>query len=194
MSPLYRWVIRWARNVHLYITLFGLALLLLFAVTGFMLNHEDWFATTDPTTREVTGQLPTDVLQEPDLFAVGELLRKNFGATGLADKPDVDPNLIRINYKQVGRSVEVEIRRETGAVTATYISRGLVGVLLDLHRGKSTGFLWSLIIDGVCVLMLLISATGLVMWWTLKGRGRYGLVTLLAGVGLIVGVYVWFMP
>lgn len=76
----------------------------------------------------------------------------------------------------------------------THTWRGSVGVLLDLHRGKATGFVWSLIIDGVCVLLLMIAATGLVLWWSLKGRGHYGFVTLALGVGLILAVCTWFMP
>jgi len=39
----YRLVVKWARTVHVYLTLFGFGLLLFFAVTGFMLNHEDMF-------------------------------------------------------------------------------------------------------------------------------------------------------
>ena len=52
MSPVYREVIRWARNVHLYLTLIALALVLFFSITGFMLNHEDWFVPATSFERQ----------------------------------------------------------------------------------------------------------------------------------------------
>jgi hypothetical protein len=194
MSPLYRWTVRWARTIHLNLTLFGLALLLLFAVTGFMLNHEDWFATTDPVLRTDEGRVPTELLAEPDRLGLVELLRREHGAAGAVDTFEADADTIRVVFKRVGRSTEAEVQREDGSLKVTHTWRGPVGVLLDLHRGKATGFVWSLIIDGVCVLLLVIAATGLVLWWSLKGRGHYGFVTLALGVGLILAVYTWFMP
>ena len=85
MSPLHRRVLKWARRIHLYLTLFTLGLILLFAVTGFMLNHEDWFVSGEPHTRTVEGKLPADVLSGPDKLAVVEALRRDFGAVGPMD-------------------------------------------------------------------------------------------------------------
>jgi hypothetical protein len=44
------------------------------------------------------------------------------------------------------------------------------------------------------VALLLISATGLVLWFSLRSRGRLGLATLLLGAALGLGVYFWFIP
>ncbi len=76
-------------------------------------------------------------------------------------------------------------------------------VMTDLHRGnrgnmtnevKRTGRVWSFVIDGTCILLLVISLTGLVMWWSLKSRGKWGAVLFLFGTGLTAGVYYWFVP
>jgi hypothetical protein len=69
MSPFRRWLIKTARTVHLYATLFGLVLILFFAVTGFMLNHIEWFEVEQ--VRTVSRPLPTQkftngMLPEPD--------------------------------------------------------------------------------------------------------------------------------
>jgi hypothetical protein len=200
MSPLYRWVIKWSRTIHLYLTLFGLALLLLFAVTGFMLNHEDWFINRDkPYSREIEGvQLPLDILQKPDELKIVELLRKDHGATGALEVFEVPKNEeeheIRVTFKQPGRSFEATIDKETGELKAKYTSDGLVGILLDLHRVKSTGLVWKLIVDGLVVMLLVISVTGLVLWWSLKGRGHWPAITLVLGTVALIGAYLAFVP
>ena len=43
MSPAYRKLLKASRIAHVYLTLFGLVLILFFSITGFMLNYEGWF-------------------------------------------------------------------------------------------------------------------------------------------------------
>ena len=62
----------------------------------------------------------------------------------------------------------------------------------DLHRGKSTGTAWSFVIDATCVVLVILSATGLIMWSSLKSRGRYGLVVAAIGAALSVAVVLLF--
>src|SRR5262245_56610703 len=97
MAPLHRWLLKWARTTHLYVTLFGLALLAFFAVTGFMLNHEDGFSTPEPHTRLATGTVPPEMLQTPvDRLAVVEMLRKDFGASGLVQSFEEEGDEVRV--------------------------------------------------------------------------------------------------
>src|ERR1700676_703403 len=113
MSPFHRGLVKWARTVHLYTTLFALALVLFFSITGFMLNHEDWFGTSDPHTHTDTGSIPTALLQGPDKLAVVELLRKEFGATGAVDSFEEEEGgeSFRVVFKSPGRRVEAIIKR-----------------------------------------------------------------------------------
>lgn len=196
MSPTYRWVIRWARTVHLYATLFGLALLLLFSITGFMLNHRGWFVSSDIDPVESEATLPTEMLREPDRLAIVEYLRKHHGATGALDlfEPPGDAASIRVTFKQPGRYFEAEIDQETGATKMKSLSEGFNGVVMALHQGKDSGWIWALVIDFVAVLMLVISITGLILWWSLKGRGHWPGVTLVLGVVALVVVYVYCIP
>lgn len=203
MSPTYRRVIKWARTTHLYLTLSGLLLILFFAVTGFMLNHVEWFTPEQPHTREVKGTLPTDIIAPADKFTIVEALRKDYGILGAVTAFDPDDEFIRVTFKRPGEQVSVEIKREDGTTTVTHEYRGWAAATTDLHRGnrgnlkdevKVTGRAWSLLIDITCFLMLLISTTGLVMWWSLKGRGRWGLLVILFGGAAAFAVYYWWVP
>lgn len=234
MSRIHRWLLKTARTIHVYLTLFGLTLILFFAITGFMLNHTEWFlpddAKLEAQTRKETRQLPlekmpggklpvpsesSDEATGEEKLAVVEALRKEFDVRGemssftfvRVDKPDGDtgPNKyqIKVEFKRAGGETVATIDADTAntEVAATY--QGFAIVMTDLHRGnrgnltnevKRTGRVWSFVIDGTCILLLIISATGLVMWWSLKSRGKWGAVLFLLGTGLSVAVYYWFVP
>src|SRR5690349_16255027 len=115
MSPFRRGVVKWARTVHLYVTLFALALILFFSVTGFLLNHEDWVGTDNPHTRTETGTVPVALLAEPmDRLAVVELLRKDYGAVGEVDSFEQEEDRARVVFKRPGTRIDATIQRESG--------------------------------------------------------------------------------
>jgi hypothetical protein len=191
MSPFRRGLVKWARTVHLYVTLIALALVLFFAVTGFLLNHEDWVGTDNPRTITRAGTLPAGMLGEPpDRLGVVELLRKEYGAVGEVDSFEEEADRLRVVFKRPGTRIDATIQRDDGQAEVVCETRGVVGLMLDLHRGKSTGRAWSLVIDAVCVALLVVATTGLVLWWHLKGRGRYGLAVI--GLGLVLGIVIYF--
>ena len=159
-----------------------------------MLNHEDWFSPRDPSIHTWTGTVPTGLLQEPDKLGVVEVLRKDVGAFGVVDAFEVEDDRLRILFKRPGSTLEAFVERKSGDAAMSCESRGMVGLILDLHRGKVTGSGWSLVIDSTCLALALISATGLVLWWSLRGRGRYTFLVLLTGLLLALLVYFQFVP
>ncbi|MFO0935274.1 MAG: PepSY-associated TM helix domain-containing protein [Gemmataceae bacterium] len=194
MSPFRRWLVKWSRTVHLYATLLALVAILFFTATGFMLNHEDWFGTSDPRMVTVEGTVPTALLKEPDKLVIVELLRKDFRAVGAMSSFETEEDQLRVVFKRPGTEVSATIKRDTGETETTIMTRGLAGLMLDLHRGKSTGTPWSLLIDLTCVALAAIAATGIVLWWTLKGRGHYGILVILAGLALSAIAYWYGVP
>ncbi|VTR91296.1 PepSY-associated TM helix domain protein OS=Chthoniobacter flavus Ellin428 GN=CfE428DRAFT_6259 PE=4 SV=1: PepSY_TM_1: PepSY_TM_1 [Gemmata massiliana] len=227
MSPLHRWILKTSRTVHVYLTLFGLTLILFFAVTGFMLNHTEWFlpddAKLEAQTRRESRPLPLDKMPGGKLpvpsessgeatgeekLAVVEALRKEFDVRGELSsfvfvKDDNDRPQIKVEFKRAGGETvaTIDVESATTEVASTY--QGWAIVMTDLHRGnrgnmsnevKRTGRVWSFVIDGTCVLLLIISATGLVMWWSLKSRGKWGAILFVIGTAITGAVYYWFVP
>ncbi len=227
MSPLHRWILKTSRTVHVYLTLFGLTLILFFAVTGFMLNHTEWFLPDDakleaqtrwesrplPLDKMPGGKLPTPSESSGEAtgeekLAVVEALRKEFDVRGELSsfvfvKDDNDRPQIKVEFKRAGGETvaTIDVENATTEVASTY--QGWAIVMTDLHRGnrgnmsnevKRTGRVWSFVIDGTCVLLLIISATGLVMWWSLKSRGKWGAILFVIGTAITGAVYYWFVP
>lgn len=224
MSPLYRSVLKFARIAHLYSTLFGLALILFFALSGFMLNHIDWFVTDDPPARaDARRTLSSEKFpqqQFPKLesgseltgeqkLALVETVRKQCGVQGeltslqlTTSDDDESKPVAKLEFRRAGEIVLVSV---DGAGTAHVVRKfkGWLGVLTDLHRGnrgnsaedpKFTGMVWSVVIDGTAVLLVVISLTGLVLWSSLKTRGKAGAILMLLGGVLAFAVYYFFTP
>jgi hypothetical protein len=182
------------RTLHIYLTMFAFLMMLFFALTGFALNHEDWFATWGESHRDVRGTIAPAVLVGPDRLAVVEALRSSLGAVGAVSTFDVDANTVHVEMKGPGREVDAEINRQTGAATVSIELKGIAVRLDDLHRGKDTGRAWSAIIDASALLLLLGSLTGILMWFTLPRRRKLGILSLGAGIAICVAIYVVCVP
>jgi hypothetical protein len=194
MTRGYRLLIKTARTLHIYITLCGLLLILFFAATGFILNHDDWFQLGEPTKSSYQAQVPTRFLTGPDKLAVVEHLRNQCGVTGAVDAFEIEDEACKVIFKSPGRQIEAAVKRPSGETEILVESRGLLGRLTDLHRGKESGPAWSLVIDGTSVLLLIISCTGLVLWYSLRTRFHYGLAALTAGAVIFATFYFLGVP
>ncbi len=194
MTSAHRHLLKWCHTAHVYLTLFGLALILFFAITGFMLNHEDWFVPLEPRTSTAEGIVPTSLLHPVDRLGVVENLRNDFGATGSMNSFREDEESIQVEFVRPGSRVVADIRLADGQTSVQFECRGWAAVMTDLHKGKSAGLAWGLIIDAVCILLLAIGLTGLVLWWSLKSRGKGGLIVILLGLTAAVLVFLWLVP
>src|SRR5262245_43740986 len=113
MTRGYRLLLKSARTFHIYATLTGLLLILFFAVTGFILNHEDWFHLNEPTRHESKALTPTRLLADLDKLGVVEYLRSQCGVTGAVDAFDTDDDAIKVVFKSPGRQTDALIQRQS---------------------------------------------------------------------------------
>ena len=176
------------RTIHIYLTMFAFLLMMFFAVTGVVLNHEDWIAG-QTVRRDTTAVLPMALLKEPDKLMIVETLRSNFGAIGGVSTFDVDDATLHIELKGPGRHTEADVDRKTGKLTIGVERRGLLMRLDDLHRGKDSGLAWRWVLDVSAILLFLGSLTGILMWWALPRRRKWGVAALIGGAVLVGAVY-----
>jgi uncharacterized protein len=173
-----------SRTLHIYVTLAALLLLLFFSVSGFIVNHDDWFGVSARSEREAQGKIDPAVLAKADRLDIVERLRKDHGIRLNVNSYEPEDQSIRVVFKGPSRMVEADIDRSSGDVKLRFETRGLAGLVGDLHKGSNTGKIWSLIIDISAAVMTLGSITGLVLWMSLPGRRKVGLAALIAGVAL----------
>ena len=161
MAHLSRWL-------HTYLSMFSFAVLLFFAVTGFTLNHAEWF---DSQRHEDHYQGALDrawvapasdpkVVAQPEIVAY---LRRAHGVKGDLGDFNVDDTQCEVSFKGPGYEADAIIDRDTGKYQLTVIHFGLVAIINDLHKGRDAGKKWSTVIDLVAGLMTLVSLTGLTL-------------------------------
>ncbi len=183
------------RTVHIYLTVFAMLLMVFFAATGLLLNHEDWVTGGETPPVADTATLPPALLTPaPDRLMIVEHLRARHGAVGAVTTFDDDGEILRIEMRGPGRRVEAEITLATGAMTLTKELRPFLIRMDDLHRGKDSGVIWSWIIDISAVLLFLGALSGIVLWIALPKRRTLGLVALGLGSGVCVAVYLFVVP
>lgn len=198
-----------ARWLHIYVSMIGLLAILFFSATGVTLNHPDWFFADAQALSHEDGEMNPEWLtldadagadavasddQRVSRLEVVEFLRERHGVRGALSDFVIDEFECEVMFKGPGYSADAFIDRETGAYTLTESYAGFVAVMNDLHKGHETGPVWSLFIDAIAVLLIVVSLTGLILLLYLKKRRRAGLVTVLAGAVFLVAVYLAFVP
>lgn len=196
MTPQHRknFIRKWTRTLHIYISMLGLLMLVFFASTGLMLNHEEWFGYSEPHVTTHEGTIPPPMLTGPDKLAIVELLRKDFGATGAMDSFETDDDQLNVIFKSPGRRTQAAITRADGHAEVTLESHGFVGRLVELHRGVDAGNAWRRVLDVSAIIFLIIGATGLILWTFVPKWRPIGLAAAAASVVICTAVYFTLVP
>jgi uncharacterized protein len=200
------------RWLHIYLSMFGLAAVLFFSVTGITLNHPDWMFGQVERRRKAEGQVdlkwigrdvaatdlqPTtdsDATKQVAKLEVVEHLRKSHAIRGALADFRVDDNECMVSFKGPGYSADAFIDRDSGRYTLTELDHGLVAFINDLHKGRDTGAVWSWVIDLSAGLMTLIALTGLVLLFYLKLRRVLGVVVAIAGTAVLIVIFRFWVP
>jgi len=143
--------------------------MVLFAVTGFTLNHSGSLeGSAQRVTRTLTlppallGQLGTEPADEAPLPRevrrwIGDALGRHVPAAPAEWSGDE----IYLALPRPGGDAWLTIDRGSGELEYEQSDRGLVAWLNDLHKGRNTGAAWSLFIDVFAGACLVFSLTGL---------------------------------
>ena len=202
--------------LHIYVSMFGLAAVLFFSVTGITLNHPNWFFGGAERQAQAEGQVDLKWLHvgpaaasagdgsesggEPDRsrevakLEVVEYLRKMHAVGGALADFRVDENECTVSFKGPGYAADAFIDRESGNYNLTQTDYGFVAVINDLHKGRDTGPVWSAVIDISAVVLTIISLTGLVLIFFLKLRRGPGLIVSLVGAAVVVAICLIWVP
>ena len=188
------------RWLHIYISMFSLALILFFSLTGVTLNHPAWFGSGADRVVEAQGRLsvgwlhPVPPSAQIQKLEVVEHLRQAHGVRGALADFRVDDHECVVTFKGPGYAADAFIDRETGAYTLTETDHGWIARINDLHKGRDTGPGWSVVIDVSAVFMTLVSLTGLILLFYLKLRRYPGLVVTLIGAVVGLAAFLLFVP
>ena len=178
---------RWARKLHIWISMFSLTLMLFFGATGFVLNHTEWSWGQTPVTTKVTGTLAAAYLNPVDVNTIATYLRGQQDIFGEVVSNSTSGTSLTIATAGPGATSSVIVDTSTGAFTATKTMNGFVAFLTDLHRGNSVGKQWGWVVDATAIALIVISLTGLVIGILNRSR-HWSRDMLLAFGGLAAAI------
>ncbi|HVQ41010.1 MAG TPA: PepSY-associated TM helix domain-containing protein [Vicinamibacterales bacterium] len=183
----------WARTLHIYASMAGFVLVLLFAVTGITLNHQDagW---GEPVTTSFDVTISADAAKAGDAGHIEAALQSAINITTPASSFKAYDDEINVAFHSPGRRIQALIDRATGRTKVVWETRGGVGILNDLHKGTETGRTWRWIVDVTAVLIGFSALTGILTLVSLPKRRTLGLLTTLAGTVAVLLIYWLFVP
>src|SRR5262245_44241826 len=117
MRAAYKWLLKWTRTLHIYLSMFALLALFFFAATGLMLHRPDWCGIVRPRpggTR--TGELPAELISEPlEAFQqrTAERVRAAAGVEGDVESLEIGKEQLRVAFQSPDGRVTLRVERGT---------------------------------------------------------------------------------
>ena len=183
---------KWSRLIHVYSSMFLLLLVLFFGVTGITLNHPDWTFGFDPSSSTVTGTVPSSSVQggKIDLLSLSEYLRHEKGVQGDIDTFGLNATTGYITYRGPGYAADLTIDVTAGTYKLSVEKQGLIGVMNDLHKGRSTSALWGHVIYIAGAILVITAIAGLLLQLALRRRRTAAVV--VAAIGGAIAMWIAF--
>jgi hypothetical protein len=201
-------VTRW---LHIYVSMLAFTIVFFFSVTGFTLNHAEWFFGDDERLERAQGTIDPQWLDpvsaaatafggqsDPghpvDKLEIVEYLRRTHDIRGALADFTIEDEQCAVAFKGPGYASDALIDRRSGAYEITQTRHGLVAILNDLHKGRDTGATWAWVIDVSAILTAFISLTGLILLFYLKQRRTPGLVVAVIGTIIVIALFRLTVP
>ncbi len=188
----------WNKKLHIYLGLYFLLFLWLFAFTGLLLNHPLWrFAEFWPQRVETTYERSIDSVAGKDDQERAQSVMRQLGLTGEIDWPPRQPDAGRLEFSvnRPGDMNRVSVDLSENGASVQHIETNTWGVLYVLHtfsgtrannpearRDWSLTKLWVLAMDALAAGLILIVLSSYYMWWRLRAKRGVGSICLAAGV------------
>lgn len=186
----------WLRQtitIHWMSSAISLIGLLLFAATGFTLNHAADIEA-EAVVRDHSAQLPAPLLpliapdarpdsKKPLPPQLADWVGKTFEVEA-AGEAEWSADTVYLPLPRPGGDAWVSLDRVTGAATSEDSDRGWIAWLNDLHKGRNAGTAWSWFIDLFAAACLVFALTGLVLLWLHAAKRQ--VTWPLVGAGLAI--------
>ncbi len=186
------------RRLHYFLGLYFLFFIWLFALTGLLLNHGDWkFAEFYPNRkishyeRSIQSPTPGNAVER------AQDLMRQLAIAGEIDSVTTQPDDTRFEFRanRPGLQFEIKADLKAGRAQVQRTDLNAWGALRTLHtftgvrrgdpRSQRDWMLtqvWALSMDAVALGVIVMTLSGVVLWWGLPAKRRFGTLALAAGL------------
>ena len=174
------------RRIHLYLGMFLIPWMIAFGISSLPLNHTSWNRPVTWTLIE-DHEYHLDVPPEAGLRDVGRRMLADAGLSGGVYVSRPNPGRIAVNhptFREVERlTYDIERQRLTIERRSNLLPQflGTMHTRAGYDLDSPGNIFWAAMVDVLCAGLMLWIASGLVMWWQLRGSRRWGWLALLGG-------------
>lgn len=188
------------RKAHVYCGIALLLPLILFAVSGFILNHR-WALWETWENRQITEtQVTVDIAAEGASLGRAQAVLTQLGLKGEISTVvvDVAKNSMQIRAHRPGKQVELNLALDSGSGTLVLTELDFWFVIRNLHtmaglhsnltekKNWALTRVWSLFMDISAGVTVLLALSGIYMWYGREDTRKSGLAVLATGAGIFV--------
>ena len=194
--------IRWLREGHGWLGLWGAVLGLIFGVSGIWLNHRSVLPLSVAQQRS-TVQLALPDPAPDDAAALATwlqgALRLDAPATSVKVEPArpvpwstpsnrlQQPEQWTIRFGGPGATVQVEAWAGNRSVSVRRVDSGLLGTLMNMHKGVGMPLAWILLVDTLGGSLIVLCLSGLALWVLMHRRRLLLGVVIFGGACAVTG-------
>ena len=198
--------VRWVRRTHGWFGLWGALLGLIMGLSGIWLNHravlklpmgqQQLNAQLElPEARPATIEAMAQWLQEalrldrgPSNTRVERSRPVAWSEKGGEGRPLIQPERWMLSFGGPDRVIQAEYWVGNKSVTVRTTGNGFIATLTNLHKGVTMPVAWILLIDTLAGSLILLSVSGVILWWETNRRRLVGLVIFGVSVAAAVGI------
>ena len=192
-----------SRALHIYISTALFFLLILFCVSGIVLNHVDWLKN-DKSNGQVTATIPAELVTKanaqlntlPSLYPeIEAYLATQYSLTKVKSiEWEKEDALVMIDYPLPAGFDYDELDFINGELNLDYQTGGFLSLIGDLHKGRYTGEVWSWVIDISAVLMIIFAITGMIILFQNRKKRLAGIWITVLGIATPLVIYLCWVP
>jgi hypothetical protein len=184
-----------SRALHIYISTALFFLLILFCVSGIVLNHVDWLKN-DKSNGHVTATIPAELNTLPSLYPeIEAYLATQYSLTKVKSiEWEKEDALVMLDYPLPAGFAYAELDFTTGELNLDYQTGGFLSLIGDLHKGRYTGEVWSWVIDTSAVLMIIFAITGMIILFQNRKKRLAGIWITVLGIATPLVIYLCWVP
>ncbi len=205
VNKIWRKVASYSRVLHIYLSTCLFTLLILFCLTGIVLNHLDWLDGTsnDGSVEEILAEEFFSMVVSEDgqalsdipLTGIKKILKDRYQLSVVSSiEYDDEIGEIILDYKIPGGYASAVIDTTEKIMAIDYRQGSVWSIMGDLHKGRHSGVVWSWVIDISAALMMLFSITGLIILFQNKKHRIKAFVFAITGTITPIIIYVFFVP
>ena len=192
-----------SRALHIYISTALFFLLILFCVSGIVLNHVDWLKN-DKSNGHVTATIPAELVTKanaqlntlPSLYPeIEAYLATQYSLTKVKSiEWEKEDALVMLDYPLPAGFAYAELDFATGELNLDYQTGGFLSLIGDLHKGRYTGEVWSWVIDTSAELMIIFAITGMIILFQNRKKRLAGIWITVLGIATPLVIYLCWVP